>query len=79
MLLESLPERSHQEPPKAPPGNLNQLRCEVADYLSGTVNTTRGAALKTGQVPNLGGQPTIRRDAFEDILTDAEVPATPQR
>ena len=43
------------------------------------VNTNRGAALKTGQVHDLSGPPMVRREAFQDILTDAEDPVTPQR
>ena len=81
-ILRSLPERPHQESPEAsPPGNLGQLRCEVEDILPGIVNTVRGTAERTGQVPDLGRLPTVERDTFEDILADVEdeVPTTPQR
>ena len=39
-----------------------------------------GAASTAGQVADLGRQPIIRRDTFEDILADVEdeVPHTPQ-
>ena len=77
-LLKSLPERLQQEPTQAPPENLSQLRCEVIDYLASTINTNRGAGLESGQVPALVWPPTMRRDTFKDILTDAEVPVTPQ-
>ena len=81
-ILRSLPERPHQESPQAsPPRDFSQLRCEVEDILPSTVNTVRGAAERTGQVPDLGRPPTVRRDTFEDILADVEdeVPGTPQR
>ena len=60
---------------------LGQLRCEVEDFLPGTVNTVRGASARAGQVPDLGRPPILRRDTFEDILADAEnkVPPTSQR
>ena len=79
-ILRSLPARPHRESPQAsPPRDLGQLRHEVVDILSSTVNTARGA--ETGQVPDWGRPLTGRRDTFEDILTDAEdkVPTTPQR
>ena len=75
----SSPERPHQEITQAPPENLNWLRHEVVDYLPGTVNTRRGAVLEMDQVPDLDGPPIIKRDIFEDILADAEVPTTAQR
>ena len=81
-LLRSLPERTHQESPEAlPPQDLAQLRSEVEDVLPGTINTVRGAAEKTGQVPDLGRPPMVRRDTFKDILAalEDEVPTTPQR
>ena len=81
-ILRSLPERLHQESPQAsPPRNLGQLRCEVEDLLPSTVNTVRGAAERTGHVPDLGRLPTVERDTFEDILADVEdeIPITPQR
>ena len=81
-ILRSLSERSHQDFPQAsPPRDLGQLRCEIMDHLPGKINTVRGAAGRTGQVPDLGRPPTIRRDTFEDILTDVEdeVPTTPWR
>ena len=80
-ILRSLPERPHQESPQAsPPLDFGWLRCEVKDKLPGTVNTVRKAAERTGQVPDLGRPPTVRRDTFEDILADVEdvVPTTPQ-
>ena len=43
------------------------------------VNINRGEESRTGQVPGLSGPPTVERDIFEDILTDAEVLVTPQR
>ena len=58
---------------------MSQLRCDVVDFLPGTVNTRKGAALKTGQVPDLDGPPFIKRDTFEDIFAHAEVPTTSQR
>ena len=78
-LLKSLPERAHQEITQAPPESLSQLRHEIIDYLPGMVNTKRGAALRTGHVHDLSRPPTVRRETFEDILTDAEVPITSQR
>ena len=47
------------------------------NILPGTMNSVRGAG--TSQVTDLGRPPALRRDTFEDILTDAEVPTTPQR
>ena len=79
-VLRSSPERPCQESPWAsPPRSLSQLRCEVIDQLSGTVNTVRGVAIRTGQVHDLGRPPTVKRDTFKDILADVEVPTTPQR
>ena len=81
-ILSSSPERPHQESPQtSPPRDLGQLRHEVEDILPGTVNTVRGAAERTGQVPDLGRLPIVRRDTYEDILADVEdeVPTTPQR
>ena len=43
------------------------------------MNVNRGTASRTSQVPDLSGPPIIKRDTFEDILTDAEVLVTPQR
>ena len=76
-VLRSSPERPHQEPPQ--PTNLSQLRCGFTDYLPGTVNITRGATTRAGQVSHLGRPPIVKRDTFEDILADAEVPITLQR
>ena len=76
-VLRSSPERCHQELPTV--SNLSQLRCEVIDHLSSTVNTIRGTASKRGHIPDLGKPPTVKRDTFEDILVDAEVPITLQR
>ena len=81
-ILRSSPERPHHESPQAsPPRDLSHLRSEVEDILPSTINTVRGAAEWTGQVPDLGGPPIVRRDTFEDILADVEdeVPTTPQR
>ena len=54
------------------------LRSDIEDILPGTVNTVRGAV---PQVLELGRPSIVRRDTFEDILTDVEdkVPTTPQR
>ena len=76
------PEWPQQEPPQPlPPSELGQLRHEVEDILPGMVNTMRGASSRAGLVPDLGRPPIVRRDAFEDILADAEneVPHIPQR
>ena len=81
-VLRSSPEMPQQEPPQPlPPRELGQLRHEVHDILPGMVNTVRGASSRAGQVPDLGRPTMVRRDAFEDILPDAEdeVPHTPQR
>ena len=79
-VLRSLHERPCQEPLQVlPPRTFNQLRHEVVDYLPSTINTDRGEASRTGQVPDLHRPPTIKRVTFEDILTDVEVPTTPQR
>ena len=43
------------------------------------MNTTKGAASKTGHIPDLGRPPIIKRDTFEDILADAKVQMTPHR
>ena len=43
------------------------------------MNTVRGPATRTGQVPDLGRPLTVRRDTFKDILADVEVQTTPQR
>ena len=77
VVLRSLLERPHQEPPTA--SNLSQLRHEVIEHLPSTANTIRVAASRTGQVPDLGRPPTVKRDTFQDIPVDAEVPITPQR
>ena len=45
----------------------------------GTVNTVRGVASKTGQVPDLGRTHIVKRDTLEDLIADAEVPITPKR
>ena len=78
-LLQSSPEKPHQETTEAPPEDLNNLRHEAFDYLPSMVSINRGAAARTGQVPDLSGLPIIKRDTIEDILTDAKDPATPQR
>ena len=78
-LLKSSPGRPHQETTQALPKHISQLRCEIIDYLPGTVNINTGTASKTGQVPDLDGPPTIKRDTFKDILADEELPVTPQR
>ena len=81
-ILRSLPERPHPESPQAsPPRDLGQLRCKVKDILPSTINAVRGAAERTGQVPDLDMLPTVKRDTFQDILADVEdeVPTTPQR
>ena len=80
VILRFSPERPHQESPQpSPPWNLAQLGHEVMDHLPSTINNVRGAATKTGQVPNVGRPPIIKKDTFEDILADEEVPMTPQR
>ena len=63
-----------------PPQELGQPRHEVEDILPSTVNIVRGDSSRAGQIPDLGRPPIVRRDAFEDILADAEdeVPHTPQ-
>ena len=73
-------------PRNAPPRNyasytqkMTQLRCGAMSYLPSTVNIDRGAASRTGQVPDLSGPPTIKSDTFEDILTNVDVLVTPQR
>ena len=43
------------------------------------MNAVRGAVTRTGQVPDLGRPLTVKRDTFEDILTDAEVCTSLQR
>ena len=82
-ILRSSPEGPQQQSsPTSPPHNLAQLRGEVEDVLPGTVNTVRGAAERTGQVPDLGNPSTLRGDMLEDILAEQEqeeVPVTPQR
>ena len=80
-VLKSSTVRPQQETPQPLlPRELGQLRCEVEDILPGMVNTV-GACSRAGQVSDLGRLPIVRRDAFEDILVDAEdeVPHTPQR
>ena len=80
-ILRSLPERSHQESPQASPCRaLAWLRNEVEDRLPSTMNTVRGSAERTGQVPDLGRPPIVRSDTFKDILADVEdeVPTTLQ-
>ena len=79
-ILQSSSERPQQEILHVPP-RIDQLRCEAVNYLPSTINVNvhRGAASRAGQVPDLNGPCTIKRDTFEDILTDAEVPVTPQR
>ena len=80
--LRSSPERPHQPSPQtSPPHNLSWLRGKVENVLPGTVNIVRGTTERAGQVPDLGKLPMVRRDTFEDILTDDEenVPVTPQR
>ena len=78
-ILQSSPERPCQENTQVPPENVNQLRHEAFNYLPSTININRGAASRVGQVPELNGSPIIKRDTFENILTDVEVPATPKR
>ena len=81
-VLRSLPERPHQwSPQTSAPHNLAWLRGEVDNVLPGTVNIVRGAVERASQVPDLGKQPVLRRDTFEDILADdeEEVKASPQR
>ena len=81
-VLRFSPERPQQEPSQpVPPQELGQLRHEVEDIVSGTVNTVRGVSSRVGQVPDLGRSPILRSDAFKDILADAEdkVLHTPQR
>ena len=81
-ILRSLAEIPHQQSPEtSPPHNLAQLRGKLEDVLPGTVNTIRGAAGRTSQVPDLGKLPMLRRDTFEDISADEEeeVSVTPQR
>ena len=78
-ILRSSPERPCQESPQAsPPQDLAQLRHEVIDQLPSTMNTFWGAATRTGQVHDLARPLTVRRDTFEDILTDVEIPTTPE-
>ena len=76
-VLKFSPERSHQVPSTFL--NLNQLRYEVINHLPGTVNTTRGAASRTGQIPDLGRPLTVKTDTFKDILAYAEDPITLER
>ena len=78
-VLKSFPERPHQETTPTQCKHLCQFRYEAVGYLPGTVYINRGVASETGQVPVLNGLPTIKRDTFKDILTDAEVPVTQQR
>ena len=78
-IVQSLPERPHKEIPQASPRKIYQIRHEAVDYLPSTMKVDRGTASRTSQVPSLSGPPTIKRDTCEDILTDAEVPVTPQR
>ena len=59
--------------------NLNLLRHEAFDYLTGTANITRRAASNTVQVPDLSWPPIVKRDNLEDIIRNAEVLVTPQR
>ena len=59
--------------------DVTHLKHKVVDILPSTMNNVRGTAIRTGQVPDLGRPPTVRRDTFEDILADTEVPTTPQR
>ena len=82
-ILRTLPrDLTHSLPPTSPSHNLAWLRDEIEDVLHGTVNTTRGAAVRAGQVLELGNLPTLRRDSLEDILAEQEeekLPVTPQR
>ena len=72
-ILRTLPERPQvQSPPSSPPHSLAWLRGEVEDVLPGTVNTTRRAVERVGQVPDLGNLPTLRGDTLEDILAKHE-------
>ena len=79
VLLKSLPKRPQQETTQALPKHLSQLRHEAFDYLPSTVDINRGAATKMGQIPDLSGPLTIKRDTSKDILTNAGVLVTPQR
>ena len=74
-ILRTSPERPQKQSPQtSPPCNLAPLRSEVEEVLPGTVNTVRGVADRAGELP------VLRRDAFEDILAEAEEAlATPQR
>ena len=62
-----------------PPQNINQLRHEAFDFLPSTININRRATSKAGQIPDLYGSPINKRDTFQDILTDGQVPVIPQR
>ena len=65
VILRSLPERPHQESTQAsPPQDLGQPRSEIEDILPSTINTVRGAAKRTGQVPDLGRPPIVRRNTL---------------
>ena len=81
-MIRTLPERLQpQSLPTSPPHNLAQLKDEIHDVLSGTVNTVRGAVDKVGQVSDLGNPPTFAEDTLNDILAEQqeEIPVTPQR
>ena len=81
-ILGSSPERPHQESPQtSPPQHLGWLRSEAKDILPSTPNIVRGAAERTGEAPDLGRLPLVRRDTFKDILADVEdeVPTIPQK
>ena len=78
-LLKSSTEKPHQEATQAPPENLSWHRLEAFEYLPGTVSINCEATSKTGQLHGLSWPTTVRRDMFEDILTDVEVSVTLQR
>ena len=79
MILQSSTRMAPPRNLQAPPKRFNQLRHEHLDYLPSTVNINRGAASKTSQIPDLNGPPIIKKDTFEDILTDVETLATPKK
>ena len=70
VIFKSLPEKPHQEIAHAPAMTIDKIRQEVINYLLGTVNINREAVSRIGH-PQLIRLTTIKRDTFEDILTDA--------
>ena len=62
VILQSWPERPHQEIPQAPPRKIDQLRHEAVDYLPCTVNVSKGAESRISHVPDLKGLPIIKRE-----------------